>query len=1039
MHKVPLPVDSGTALVHHLLQLECAQSGESSVAFLLTLADDYSAVLLAAVLARLDHFIQAEPLTAVVLLSLIKTLFARSRVARALVNTPSGARLLQAVRTAVESESERLRSAAYLVLQCLISGNDRPSVLFALQSETWDRVMQDVSGGNDQVSNGLRDNALISLVFLVRCARSNQTAIPWTRVIDCVKVILSGSSTTVHRSLACQLLHHALSSESTLASAMLSQDVAEHAFEALRLHGPSDESAPRLLQLVTQLASLEPKIFPAHASFGVAVLADTIGWFCSTQADELVSTGLTALAVLFAFEALSQDEFICATAGKALCSTSNAIWIASASELVIAWLQLAHYFLAAPMEAVLASSVQEACFSVLGAISGCDNPSAHIVALGASLCSHFPEACQVFDEIVRAHELLIVSNVGLFLEILKSPHLTGAMFPLVMEAYFSARRRLKTSDPVLLSLCESVLDYATQLLPWWGSRIVRAQASLLRLPEPALWLETMSEQHDASITSLVTGMTCCALKAGFNPLSDEAPRLLLQAIQSRPELATLEMAVVLCMLGWNDNSTPTASLLARAVLAANPYQFDVSFPTEFVRWTFTMRSLDDLTLGFVRAMIQSNTLGTIPSMNSLLVGHLVRLIAAPSTDDIGIVLVSVHQMICGGGDLALIFVAKGLLSALTTLAQGNAEFVVPKFSVICQVVMALLGSGSVEPRVCVEIIVQLGEFVRIIARSDDSSALLSWFNVANLVFSQTSNVEQVKLVPEWALSFSLNQAHDGGLIAAQLQLAGMRVSEWNATLFDQCSQCFLDITLSQSPAVVSASLFVMRRMLQNCSGELMSSSDFVHDKWVTLLSLLLSPHETARAAAAQCCTALIHGTTAELRIWLVQLPWTNYAWRCISEKVCLQSVPSSRIPSSHLVFLLTVMQSGCRYNYPGASLMSRLVSGALHTSEPEDAVLLELIWTAISHDCIGDSEKGPIQRMVRTKISATVASSATSQGSQEDSNQEPHCCQQSFELVENALLLPHLLWDVSANVGTRRAREDRLFKIHEKINHQESQ
>ena len=630
-----------------------------------------------------------------------------------------------------------------------------------------------------------------------------------------------------------------------------------------------------------------------------------------------------------------------------------------------------------------------------------------------------------------------------------------------MDAFFNARRAFSSTDPMLAALCERLSEYCSRLTPWMSNRVARSHLSLLRLPEPSLWLETM--EQDPQLVPLICGALYCANMCEWNPLQGGAEAsdaianvgtlLRAQVVRFLSEHASLaascagfDIALLLCSLGWSESSGPLAGALARGVLAAKcPITADL--PSSFVSWAISLRSLDELTLAYVRDALSSGAACDVfRSSSGPLMGHLVRLLATSRGPELDRVLSAIDELLQGsdGRHCATIFVAKGLGATIVSALEAESSWQ-KSFTVVTRIVIALLSSGDVGLGDTVRIVDAMGKCMSHLTMDE---SLLAWFNTMCVAFGSTFSRDQTLLdavCPRWSPLVTLECSSDG-LLAAQLQLAGLVIRSWDEQLFSIC--CTL-LTKSENPYILMTALFALGRTVSHRKATDWSTPDEeeqLHEVWLALLALLLAPLESLRAAAASCCQTLLLNASAAKSSWLCSRSWTWYMQRLMCEDICTSS---SAVPRSAVHFLTATLDDGRALSEswtPDLSL--RLIQEAAACSAPNDSLFMELLCKASSciefsrfygdHQLANQNTQEALLRLVRSKLhemssSAQMLQPAASETTFDHSTAAMVVTGLHGEEYDGAILFPELLWTVSnpSIWSSGRGREDRLIRLRD--------
>ncbi len=1009
------------------------KAAAGATAFLELLSDDHTHAVLAQTLSSLENIAAVasavQQLNAV--LSLAGKLLLRPRVAAATANRNHGARLLQLVRHVLETvHVDSCRSACFYILQRLLQANDAASVRFVVLPTSWELVCAAMTRGSDAEGGAhLRTNALALLCFILQ--NSDAAVVPWPKLTDALKVVLSGGETQ-HRLIACHILLEGV--QRGIGAEMLSRDVALHLFEAARRHQVNDALAKKLVQLIILLASRAAEAFSSQVPNGAHCFCEVVDRFLQAGESDLVGMSLELLINLLRFSELSDNVSFRQFVASALRTSAPMVAQEVQLSFAVSWMQIAHHVLPTVMQENEDERSTEACCRIVSAVSAVApvvviSPQHVALALSLSCMTHNFEAA---GQVAQRHASCVRDNPFVCLEMIAVavasatngplPASLAEMFPVVIAGAFSARRTLSSVDATVLSLCDGLVSFAKCIMPWWQPRMPRVPACMLRLPEPTSWLEMLQGGEyvfeDQHLMSLILGLSCAAAIVGESLLSGDVATAALQSLViSRPEMATspagMDMAMLLCLAGWRDSSSALAVSLAQGVLAAK-VPLSPSMPHRFLAWTFSVHSLEPLATDLVHLLVEGNDLASIVSgsASAAVTGHLLKLLA--SSDRSARLRDTIEAFLQVGEEAVALFVIKGLATVLQTVC-----WCVQELPWLCRIITLLLRNKSVSLAIGADLVFgrACGD---LLLQSPCEEALLAWYNAAAVVLSQIpGREERVALAPAWVLNVTLT-AQNAPLMVAQLQVAGLCVSCWVPSLFRTSMTVIDDPLLAQEALTASASLFLLRSMLATCpSGEGPSGED-VHELWLLVQSIVVSSlNEPLRHSAGKTAHALFRFCGADEAKALVSLPWSWFTLRNTVEKLSI-IVPGSHMSRGLLEFLCAMMPFLADWDAFGTDVMARFALECATVSD--DLVLLNVVLEALSHIKLDSSGRDSMRRAIAAKIQALGSSSDRSCSS-------AICAPVPPQAFHEALVFTHFLWGEGDATPLRQAREDRLFRI----------
>jgi hypothetical protein len=1017
-HKTALSGAQALPLITFLLDRAASNVDEktvaSAVAFVEQLADEHTHIVLAQVLARLENVLAVpSPQLSVLhaLLTVAGRLLLRPRVAAACCNKPHGARLLQAARQTLDAvAAEPCRGAALYVLLRLAHAQDAAALRLAAQPASWDLVCGALLRGSDAV---LRTNALALLCAMLQGCEP--AAVPWSKIVDALKAVVGGGETQ-QRLIAAHILVEG--AQRGGGPGMLAKDVLLHALDALHRHELADALSRRLAQLVVMLGAGQDELFAAQLRDGLAGLCAVVERFLQAGTSECVGQSLELLTTILRHDV---SEAVVRFARDALCSCADAIAHEVAGPCGVSWLQVTHLVLQAELFEQTAEFVG-ACSQVVSALVRLPAEvavSAQHVALALSLSALLRD----YDgagQVARRHEVAVRESPFVCLELITVAVAStdagfATLFPAVLASFFNARRTLQSSDPTMLSLCDGVLQWAKAAMPWWKPRLTRAQACMLRLPDPASWMEMMQSdvyvQDDQQLMALMLGLSCCAAVSGcdWQPLQGGVDALC-DLAAARPEVAGVELAMLLCLQGWSECVGPLADAVARGIVAAN-VELTASMPPPFLAWAFGVRVLEPLVGSLVSVLVEQSALHTIVAgaASGAVAGHLVKLLARPGrTLNL---LMTVDAFVRSGEEAVALFAVKGIVSVLqsTTWATHELEW-------LCGLVALLLKSNALPVQAAADLVFGSSWFGMVQVCSSETT-LLAWYNAAALVLAQQPDEERRAGRTPTALQSVAPQCENVALIVAQLQVAGLCVSQWNQVLWQTCvgiaSEC-------EHTAAVSAALCVIRALLLVAGIGGGPSGDMMHEVWMVLQSLLVaSSSDQLRRAVAKTVDTLVQRCGSDMATSLLALPWSGYTWRHVTAQLrgAVPGAAMSRGLISYVHFVLPFVSASVEPELVGRLTLECAVAA-------DDFVPLGAVLTVLTLCKVDATGREAIRRAVMPKIQALSSSSS----SRRDHFAQPSSTAVHSQMFGQLLLFPQLLWD-DLVPPTAQMREDRLFRI----------
>ena len=986
------------------------KTAAGAVSFLEQLADEHTHIVLVQVLARLDGVLAVsspglQPLLA--LLTVAGRLLLRPRVAAVTANKTHGVRLLQAARQALEgARAEPCRGAALYVLLRLLHCRDAAATRFAVLPGSWELVCATLQRGSEAV---LRTNALALLCAMLQA--SEPSAVPWNKIVDALKAVLAGAEPQQRLIAAHLLVEGALRGAGV---AMLTQDVLLHALDALRRHAPADALARRLAQLVGLLAAAAPEAFAAQLPDALPCLCGVVERFLEAGGGECVAQSLELLTVVLRF---STEASVVQFARDSLCACADAVAHEVTAPCGVSWLQVAHHVLpVVQQDADLTAACGEVAWALVRLPAKVPVSPQH-VALALSLLAQLRDF-ECAAQVAQRHSCAVRDSPFVCLEAIAAavdsssggamPKSFAPLFPTVLASFFNARRTLQSSDPTMVSLCDGVLRWAKAALPWWQPRVARVQACMLRLPDPASWLEMMQSdqyvQEDQQLMALMLGLACCAAVAScdWQPLG--GVEALCALATARPDVAGTELGVLLCLAGWSECAGPLAETLARGITAAET-PLEVTMPHPFLAWAFGVRSLEPLVGTLVAVLVERNELHIIAAgaASGAVAGHLVKLLARP--DRSLKLLMTADAFVRSGEEAVALFAVKGIATVLQ-----SATWHVHELEWLCGLVCLLLNSNALPVLAAAELVFG-APWCQMAQKCTSEASVVAWYNAAATVLARLPDSQsRAKCAPASVCLVAL-PCNNTALLVAQLQVAGLCISQWSPHLWQSCVSVASE---SQHTVPVSAALFVMRSLLAVARPDEGPSDEMVHELWLVLQSLMVASNsDQLRRAVAKTLEALLQRCGGDTARALLALPWSWYSVRFVVEQLraVVPGVPLSRGAVSFLQFVAPFVPLS------DPELVARLTLDCVSSAD-DFAVLGALLALLASGAQVDATGREAIRRAVLPKIQAL-------------GNRRDGCAEHSSveSLMSGGLLMfPHLLWDDAVPL-LQQMREDRLFRI----------
>jgi hypothetical protein len=195
--------------------------------------------------------------------------------------------------------------------------------------------------------------------------------------------------------------------------------------------------------------------------------------------------------------------------------------------------------------------------------------------------------------------------------------------------------------------------------------------------------------------------------------------------------------------------------------------------------------------------------------------------------------------------------------------------------------------------------------------------------------------------------------------------------------------------------------------------------------WAYLVSLMASPQEMTRLAAAQCALTLLRAN-GQRAASLVAKPWALFSCRGAVTRLLATPLDAQALPKSYLVYVSALMCAGAcqdgRSDFLGpmlpASLTARLVSECSTAADRDDASALELLHALCVLHIPDEATAAALKRVVHAKIERLQTASEA----------QTHCEHADYH---GARMFPSLLWGGSA--WGAQPREDLLFRLRAKL------
>ncbi len=587
--------------------------------------------------------------------------------------------------------------------------------------------------------------------------------------------------------------------------------------------------------------------------------------------------------------------------------------------------------------------------------------------------------------------------------------------------FFEARKRLSLQDPVLLEWAARLLSIAKKVAPWLLGSAVGDSNTLLTMADPEAWPDRVSAGCPSAERQMIIGLLSCCAGCGYEPLTPTASHSMksvasVQTLLHSPASALATAILLTCSAQGSAAAVSNDAVrgaLVNGLLAARPRLWE-GLPQPFLSWLFSVPALEPLVAEFVQALVRRSADQALASLGHLGVAPMVKLLSQLEYQVQAMHMI--RNTLQRGPDQLALYLTRGLVGALQAMPMTPQS----EKTLLCATLrIALLVLTPDTHVACASIVARIAECMP--AEPGCSSEMhLDWLNCALAL----EVLSPMPWLPAWATVGSDWRNVPPPILVGQLQLTALAAPRPQVVRL--AIEIATDTALASDPVITSACLFLMRRSLERCGLSEALDAQTLDFAWAYLVSLMASPQEMVRLAAAKCALSLLraHGGSAPT---LVAKPWALFSCRAAVAKLVSAPLDTRALPKSYLVYVAALVcgtREDGRSEFLGpmlpASLIARLVPECA-SSERSDLIALELLHALCNIHAPDEATVASLKHVVQTKLDR-LATSTDDQGRVALHHADYH----------GMRMIPSLLWD-GGETPALQAREDLLFRLRAKL------